>query len=120
MIGPDRWSPLAVGVQWSGPDGHRSVGSTEPVVVLATLVIAFVISVRLVTWLSVRIDHRQLMRDLSREVGIGVLPEVPTAETVVRWSFGVAIVTWFLGWNAVAIAFGLAGWALRSSAPAKR
>jgi hypothetical protein len=113
-------APLAVGVWSSGVDGQRSPGPIDPLVILATLVIAFIVSVRVVTWLSVRAGRWQLLRELSHEAGVGVHRSTLVGETLAWWSFAAAIVSGLLGWIAVAIALGLVGSALRATGRPRR
>lgn len=61
---------VAVGIPPKVPDGDP-LGMMDWILVVGMLALAFYCSVRLVTWIEVKMSSLQLFRDLRRELGIG-------------------------------------------------
>jgi hypothetical protein len=57
--------PRALNGEWS---------TTDSLLLLLVYVAAFVIAVKLVPWIDVKLSKRQLFRDIYRELGIGKRP----------------------------------------------
>jgi len=61
---------VAVGVPPKVPEGDP-LSMADGIFVVGMLALAFYCSVRLVTWIHVKISSLQLFRDLRRELGLG-------------------------------------------------
>ena len=70
LTGLDISSWVAVGIPPKVPDGDP-LSMVDWILVVGMLAFAFYCSVRLVTWIHVKISSLQLFRDLRRELGIG-------------------------------------------------
>ncbi len=70
FTGLDYLGWVAVGMPPKVPEGDP-LSMVDGIFVVGMLALAFYCSVRLVTWIDVKISSLQLFRDLRRELGIG-------------------------------------------------